>query len=68
MYRIIYFNDQSGYQAFDSDNYDVIVEAHMGLKKMGSKIICIVDYSASVVLNKCIDFQAHIPAVDKLLN
>jgi hypothetical protein len=68
MYRIIYFKDQTGYQTFDSDNYDVIAEAHMGLKKIGCKIICIVDYNASVVLNKCVDFKAHIPAVDRLLN
>jgi hypothetical protein len=68
MYRIIYFKDQTGYQTFDSDDYDVIAAAHLDLKKVGYKIICIVDYKASVVLNKCVDFKAHIPAVDKLLN
>lgn len=68
MYRIIYFNDQTGYKKFDSDNYDVIVEQHMLLKKIGCKIICIVDFSASVVLNKCIDFKSHLQAVDELVN
>lgn len=68
MYRIIYFNDQTGYHTFDSDQYDVIADAHINLKKVGWKIICIVDYTASVVLNKCIDFNTHIPAVDKLLD
>jgi hypothetical protein len=68
MYRIIYFNDQTGYRKFDSDNYDIIAEQHMALKKHGCKIICIVDYRANVVLNKCSDFKAHVHEVDKLVN
>ena len=68
MYRIIYFNQQTGYRKFDSADYDVIAEQHMELKKHGCKIICIVDYSSNVVLNKCIDFKAHVQAVDRLVN
>lgn len=68
MYSIIYLERQTGYRKFDSDDYDVIAEQHMKLKKHGCKIICIVDYHASVVLNKCIDFKAHVQAVDRLVN
>lgn len=68
MYRIIYFDTQSGYRKFDSDDYDIIAEQHMNLKKHGCKIICIVDYSASVVLNKCPDFKAHVHEVERLVN
>ncbi len=68
MYSIIYLNNQTGYKKFDSDNYDVIAEKHMALKKYGCKIICIVDYKANVVLNKCIDFKSHVQEVDKLVN
>lgn len=68
MYRIIYFDSQTGYRRFDSDDYDTIAEQHMKLKKHGCKIICIVDYSANVVLNKCTDFKAHVHEVDRLVN
>lgn len=68
MYRIIYLNSQIGYRKFDSDDYDVIAEQHMQLKKHGCKIICIVDYNANVVLNKCIDFKSHLHEVDRLVN
>ncbi len=40
----------------------------MQLKKHGCKIICIVDYNANVVLNKCIDFKSHLHEVDRLVN
>nr|AGU10330.1 hypothetical protein [uncultured organism] len=68
MYRIIYFDTHTGYRKFDSDNYNIIAEEHMILKKHGCKIICIVDYNANVVLNKCIDFKAHVHEVDCLIN
>jgi len=68
MYRIIYYNSQTGYRKFDSDNYDVIANQHMHLKKHGCKIICIVDYNANVILNKCMDFKAHVVAVDRLVD
>ncbi len=68
MYRIIYFDSQTGYMKFDSEDYNTIADQHMNLKKHGCKIICIVDYTANVVLNKCIDFNAHLREVDRLVN
>jgi len=64
MYRIIYLNDQLVYEKFDSDNYNVIADYHMYLKKCSYKIICIVDYKIKVILNKCIDYQSHINNID----
>lgn len=65
MYRIIYLTDQLDYKNLDSDNYHIIADQHMHLKKSGCKIICIVDYSSGVVLNKCTDYQAHLPEITK---
>jgi hypothetical protein len=65
MYRVIYLDVNSEYQTFDSEDYNIIADSHLDLKRCGNKIICIVDYYYNVILNKCTDFKSHSPQIDQ---
>lgn len=65
MYRVIYLDTTLQYRTFDSEDYDIIAESHLDLKRGGNKIICIVDYNYNVILNKCPDYKAHTAQINE---
>jgi hypothetical protein len=67
MYRVIYLDENSEYQTFDSEDYNIIADNQKSLKRCGNKIICIVDYYYNVILNKCRDFKLHLQHIDRFV-
>jgi hypothetical protein len=59
MYRLIYLDNNSEYKTFDSEDYNIIADNHLKIKRGGNKIICLVDFYYNVILNKCRDYPAH---------
>lgn len=67
MYRIIFHNQQHGYEVFDSANEEVISEERAAPRWQAFKVICLVSYDRRSYVYKCEDFDYYADDVDELV-
>jgi ferredoxin-like protein FixX len=67
MFRIIYCEPGKMYQTIDSHN-EIEIIANEGLLKCSQcKIICVINYSNQLILNKSSDFDIHRELIDEII-
>jgi len=67
MYRLVYFDPESGYGSQDSNTYSQILDTDRHLKDEGKDVVCIVDYEAQEITHKSSDYPEHRDKVDSFI-
>jgi hypothetical protein len=67
MYKIVYYDPQGGYGAFDSNIYSQIIDADRHFKDQGKDVVCIVDYDEQEITHRSSNYTAHRDKVDAFI-
>jgi len=67
MLKLIYYDDNEGYDTFSLANLRGIYECFTFLQGEGKVVICIINYKSSIIIFKCVGFRAHFDKIEHLI-